>query len=94
MTDDARSKEDDEEGFGAPPTAEEVTLILEGIPEFRESLAEAERLYEAGDYVELDDFGSEPSNKELLDRARARVRATGARYPAKEILEDRDADRT
>lgn len=40
----------------ADPDAATVTQILEGIPGFAERLAESERQYEAGDFIDLDDL--------------------------------------
>lgn len=46
--------------------------------------------YVRGQLIEI---ATKPSMHELMESVRARVRATGSRYPLDEILEDRDADR-
>jgi plasmid stability protein len=43
--------------------------------------------------AQLTALAAKPSSDELWARVRARVRATGSRLPATEILEARDGDR-
>lgn len=67
-------------------------------PEVRDELAA--RAARAGQSLQehlrtqLIELATKPSMHQIMERARARVRATGSRYPADEILADRDADRT
>lgn len=67
-------------------------------PEVRDELAA--RAARAGQSLQehlraqLIELASKPSVHEIMERARARVRATDSRFSAEEILEDRDADRT
>ena len=75
-----------------------VSMTVRDVPdEVRDVLAA--RAARAGqslqEYVrgELNALAARPSPDELWDRIDARVRATGTRMTAEEILEARDADR-